>query len=129
MVTSRALEALAGGHLRHIHGVVVDGNEPVHSFLAELQEPDLSEFYAEFAKLEDSGALLLPKWQRMGNWFKPLKHVSNIWQLSSTTHRILGFRHGQVLVLTNGFYKAGGKTPNAEVELAAKLQAKFKASL
>lgn len=128
MVSSRPLAAVEGGFLERIHGIVVDDAEPVHSFLNGLQEPDLSEFYADFEMLEDSGILALPVWRRMGNWFKPLKHVSNVWQLMSTSHRLLGFRHGGLLILTNGFYKAGGSTPLSEIEICAKLQAKFKAS-
>jgi hypothetical protein len=63
----------------------------------------------------------------MGEWFKSLEHVSNVWQVSAPSHRILGFRSGNTLVLTNGFYKAGGKTPNTQIKLAVNLQARFKA--
>lgn len=85
MITSLPLDAPGGGVLGQIHGVVVDSAQPVHSFLLQLQDPDLAEFYACFAQLEEGGVLQLAVWRRMGEWFKPLKNVSNVWQLASTS--------------------------------------------
>ena len=126
MITSRALEAVnEHGVYRHIHGIVVDGVEPVHDFLADLKEPDISDFLSRFDKLEESGVLRERVWKQMGQWFKPLHHVNNVWQVSATSHRVLGFRSGEVLILTNGFYKTGGETPTKQIKKSEKLQAQF----
>ncbi len=126
MVSSRALEALnEEGIYRSIHGIIVDGTEPVHAFLAGLPEPDFSEFLARFDKLQESGLLSARPWRQMGNWWKGLRHVSGIWQVSATSHRLLGFRSGDSLILTSGFYKAGGETPRREVQKAEGLRERF----
>src|SRR3990172_4051746 len=121
MVSSRPLEAQnAAGSYANIHGIVVDGEEPVHKFLSDLGEPDLGAFLARFDKLSEPGVLTRIPWQQMGQWFKKLKHVNSIWQVSAPTHRLLGFRWGNTLVLTNGFYKTGGETPKRQIKLAEK---------
>jgi hypothetical protein len=126
VVTSRALEALeSDGAYRHIHGIVVDGVEPVHDFLGGLRDPDLSDFMSRFDKLDESGLLQAKPWRQMGNWFKPLHHVGNVWQVSATSHRLLGFRSGDTLVLTNGFYKTGGETPPKQIKKAENLRKQF----
>jgi hypothetical protein len=99
----------------------------VHAFLANLGDPDLTTFLARFDKLQESGVLNRVPWKQMGQWFKSLHHVNNTWQIAAPSHRILGFRAGNTLVLTNGFYKTGGETPNAQIRVAEKLQARFKA--
>lgn len=125
MIISRALEAAnEHGAYRHIHGIVVDGTEPVHDFIADLKEPDLSDFLSRFDKLED-GMLREHVWRQVGSWFKPLRHVNNVWQVASTSHRLIGFRSGEVLILTNGFYKTGGETPTKQIKKSEKLQAQF----
>jgi hypothetical protein len=126
VTTSRALEALnSDGAYQHIHGIVVDGIEPVGAFLANLKEPDLGQFLAAFDKLDESGHLQTNPWKQMGNWFKPLHHANNVWQISSNTHRLLGFRHGHVLILTNGFYKTGGETPPKHIEKSLLLRKRY----
>lgn len=86
MVTSRALEAAnSNGLYRHIHGIVINGATPVHDFLAALGDPDLSDFLSRFDKLDESGELRAKPWRQRGQWFKPLHHVSNVWQVSATT--------------------------------------------
>jgi len=127
LITSRALEAIDGhGAYRHIHGIVIGDTEPVHDFLADLREPDLSDFFARFDKLEE-GMLREQVWRQVGSWFKPLRHVNNVWQVASTSHRLLGFRSGEVLILTNGFYKTGGETPPKQIKKSEKVQAQFTA--
>lgn len=127
MVSSRPLESLSvGGFYANVHGVAVDGREPVHDFLAELGEPDLSAFFARFDKLQEGDFLKRLPWPRMGEWFKSLQHTNNIWQVAAPSHRILGFRNGNTLVLTNGFKKKGGETPKREIKLAEDLMARFK---
>lgn len=117
MVTSRALEAAnSDGLYRHIHGIVLDGVTPVHDFLEALGEPDLSDFLSRFDKLDESGELRAKPWRQRGQWFKSLRHVSNVWQVSATSHRVLGFRSGDILILTNGFYKTGGETPPKQIK-------------
>lgn len=126
MVTSRALEALnSHGAYRHIHGVVVDGLEPVHDFLASLGEPGISDFLARFDKLDESGLLEMNPWRQMGQWFKPLQNVNNVWQVAATSHRVLGFRRGNILILTNGFYKTGGETPSKHIKKSEALRKRF----
>jgi len=128
LITSRALETIGGhGVYRHIHGIVIDGTEPLHDFLADLEEPDLGDFFSRFDKLEESGVLRERVWRQMGQWFKPLHHVNNVWQVSATSHRVLGFRSGEVLTLTNGFYKTGGETPRKQIKKSEQLQAQFAA--
>src|SRR6266704_6611337 len=64
MVSSRALESLnAAGSYANIHGIVVDGQEPVHDFLASLGDPDLTTFLARFDKLSESGVLTRIPWK------------------------------------------------------------------
>lgn len=126
MVTSRALEALnETGHYSRIHGIVVDGGEPVHEFLAKLGEPDLGQFFASFDMLDDTGHLQSNPWKQMGRWFKPLRHVQNVWQVASNSHRLLGFRAGETLILTNGFYKTGGETPPKQIEKCVKIRKRY----
>lgn len=126
MVTSRALEALnSDGTYRNIHGIVVDGVAPVHDLLESLGDRDLTDFISRFDKLDESGLLQAKPWRQMGNWFKPLQHVSNVWQISSNTHRLLGFRLGNVLILTNGFYKTGGETPQKQIKKSEALRKQF----
>lgn len=128
MVLSRALEALnSRGFYQRVHGIVVDGDEPAHDFLAGLGEPDLGQFLAAFDKLDDSGHLQTNPWKQLGNWFKPLRHVNNVWQVSANTHRLIGFRHGELLILTNGFYKAGGETPPKQIAKCESLRRRFQA--
>ncbi len=126
MVSSRPLEAQnEAGSYPNIHGIVVDGDEPVHNFLADLGEPDLGAFLARFDKLSEDGVLTRNPWKQMGQCFKSLRHVSNIWQVAAPSHRLLGFRSGNTLVLTNGFYKTGGETPKSRIKLAKELQSQF----
>jgi hypothetical protein len=121
MVSSRALDGVGVGG-KAIHGIVLEGGQtPVHGFLEHLGEPDLSDFYARFGKI-----VTAPGWAQMGNWFKPLRHASNVWQVSSSTHRLLGFRYGDFLILTNGFKKAGGETPIPQIRKSEELQKEFK---
>lgn len=110
MVSSRAIDALnSDGAYQHIHGIVVDGVEPVHAFLANLKEPDLGQFLAAFDKLDESGHLRTNPWK----------------QISSSTHRLLGFRQGHVLILTNGFYKTGGETPPKHIKKSGLLWRRY----
>lgn len=128
MITSRALEAAnEHGAYQHIHGIVIDDSAPVHDFIDGLGDPDLTDFLSRFDKLEESGLLRERVWKQMGQWFKPLHHVNNVWQVSATSHRVLGFRSGEVLILTNGFYKTGGETPRKQIKKSEQLQAQFAA--
>ncbi|MHB8418850.1 MAG: type II toxin-antitoxin system RelE/ParE family toxin [Myxococcales bacterium] len=131
MVSSRPLDwaddAVSVPEL--LHGVVLDnGSEPVHEFLEKLTDSHLAEFYAKFTKLRDSVLKQRPVWHQMGQWFKPLKNVSNVWEVAAASYRILGFREGDVLIFTNGFEKKRGDTPRAEIKRSTQLQAAFKAA-
>lgn len=123
MVNRRLLEGTRPAG-KEVHVVLLDGGRaPVEDFLMELVHPDLQDFYACFDKLSES-----PRWERMGNWFKPLRHASNVWQVSSSNFRILGFRDGKALVLTNGFRKKGKEAAREQVAACEDLQRRFKQS-
>jgi hypothetical protein len=99
VVSSRPIDGTTPAG-KAVHGLVNDAAEPVHDFLTELDHPDLQDFYAAFEKLAEA-----PEWVQLGEWFKPMRHASNVWQVSSSNYRILGFRYGSTLVLTNCFRK------------------------
>lgn len=127
MVSSRAIEAFPPrGSYPCIHSIEIDGRALVQEFLDDLRDPDFSEFHANFGWLEDNGVLSAVPWRRMGNWFKPLRNVSDLWQLSATSHRLLGVRDRSRLILVHGFYKTGGETPRKDVEKAQELQRRYR---
>jgi hypothetical protein len=48
--------------------------------------------------------------------------TSSMSLVTSNTHRLLGFRQGHVLILTNGFYKTGGETPPKHIKKSGLLR-------
>lgn len=85
--------------------VLGDGKSPVVEFLEHRKtRTDLAEFYANFNKFLRFGFV------DRGNSFKSLRNVGNVWQVTATSNRLLGFRHGSILILTNGFEKKRNDT-------------------
>ena len=107
--------------MKPIHGIRIDHREPVHDFLGELGTPDLQDFVARFQKLSTNAL-----WVRMGEWFKPMEYASNVWQVSSSNFRILGFRFRNVLILTNSFRKNKSEAQKKEIAECERLQRLFK---
>lgn len=121
MVTSRPLDRLTTGGGFEVHAVVMgDGKAPVIELLEHRRtRADLPEFYANFNKFLRFGFV------DRGNAFKALRNVRNVWQVSATSHRILGFRWGNVLVLTNGFEKKRNDTEQKHIDVCEERKAAF----
>lgn len=66
-----------------------------------------------------------PGWVQIGNVFKPIRHVSGIWQVTAANHRWLGFRKDERLVLTHGFRKTGVEAQKSEIAKAAGYRGQF----
>lgn len=115
-MSSRKIDGTASAG-KAVHGLVLDGKEPVHDFLADLGSPDLQDFYARFEKLAATR-----DWVQMGQWFKPMRHAPNVWQVASSNYRILGFRAGSVLILTNCFRKGTKEAQKDEIRKCDRLR-------
>ncbi len=111
MVTSSPLVGLATGGGFEAHAVVLGGGKsPVVGFLEQRRtRTDLAEFYANLNQFLRAGFV------RRGNAFKALQHHPNVWQVAATSNRMLGFRWGDVLVLTNGFEKKRNDTEQKHI--------------
>ncbi len=118
---SRPVPGVAAGQIAMHFLEEDDGRCPVEEFLDLLKGPDGQQFVACFRKIAE-----LPAWRQMGNWFKPLHHYPNVWEVVTESHRVLGFRDGAILILTNGFKKKRMDTPPAEIDRCAGLQKRFK---
>jgi phage-related protein len=118
--------------LLHIHEwveVLNDGTEktPVSDFMVGLSDPELQDMYSRFEKLELKQFFAWPRWPEMGNWFKHLRHVGDVWEVGDDDRiRFYGFRHGAALVLTNASKKRGKKTPTSEVNRCVERRDAFK---
>jgi hypothetical protein len=100
-----------------IHELVLDnGRVPVTEFLDGLEEDDQDGFVARFEQMLSAPAFTPT------NTFKTYE---GIWQVFTYDYRILGFRDGDVLVLTNGFKKTGRKTPPEEVTRCQELKNQY----
>ncbi|RKG67883.1 hypothetical protein D7V80_14470 [Corallococcus sp. CA054B] len=91
-----------------IHFLVLENDRrPVEEFLEQLEETEQAAFVARFTQM-----LSGPPFTQLSTF----KTYSSIWQVATHDYRILGFRSGNTLVLTNGFKKTGKKTPPECVE-------------
>lgn len=101
-----------------IHELVLDKDKaPVSDFLDELPRDEVLGFVARFEKL-----LRGPKFESALPAFKSYR---GLWQIGTHRHRILGFRWGDILILTNGFKKTRTKTPPEEVSRCEALKARY----
>ena len=121
MVTSIPLASLATGGGFEAHTVVLgDGKCPVVEFLEHRRtRSDLAEFYANLNQFLRAGFV------RRGSAFKALQHHSNVWQVAATSNRLLGFRWGNVLVLTNGFEKKRNDTEKKHIDCCEERKTAF----
>ena len=121
MVTSSPLVGLATGGGFEAHALVLgDGKCPVVEFLEHRRiTADRAEFYANLKKFLRFGFI------DRGNAFKSLRNHGNVWQVSATSHRMLGFRWGNVLVLTNGFEKKRNDTEAKHIECCEERKTAF----
>ena len=121
MVTSAPLVGLVTGGGFEAHAVVLDdGKSPVVEVLEHRRtRTDLPEFYANLKKFLRFGFI------DRGNAFKALRNCGNVWQVTATSHRILGFRWGNVLVLTNGFEKKRNDTEQKHIECCEERKTAF----
>ena len=121
MVTSLPLVGLATGGEFEAHTIVLGVNDaPVVVFLEHRRiRTDLPEFYANLNKFLRFGFI------DRGNAFKALRNYGNLWQVSATSHRMLGFRWGNVLVLTNGFEKKRQDTEQKHIDCCEERKAAF----
>ncbi len=121
MVTSRPLAKVATGGGLEVRAIVMDdGSCPVEEFLEQKRlRSDRAEFYANMNKFLRAG------FAGRGSAFKSLHHHPNVWQLAAESHRILGFRWGNVLVLTNGFEKKRNDTEQKHIDCCEERRAAF----
>jgi hypothetical protein len=121
VVTSTPLVGLATGGGFEAHALVLgDGKVPVVEFLKHRRtRADLPEFYANLNKFLRFGFV------DRGNAFKALRNFGNVWQVSATSNRMLGFRRGNVLILTNGFEKKRSDTEQKHVDVCEERKAAF----
>lgn len=121
MVTSVPLVGLETGGGFDAHTVVLeDGKNPVVEFLEHRRtRTDVPEFYANLKKFLRFGFI------DRGNAFKSLRNYGNVWQVTATSHRMLGFRWGEVLVLTNGFEKKRQDTEQKHIDCCEERRAAF----
>lgn len=121
MVTSSPLVGLETGGEFEAHALVLgDGKNPVVEFLEfRRTRNDIGEFYANLNQFLRVGFV------RRGNAFKALQHHSNVWQVAATSHRMLGFRWRNVLVLTNGFEKKRSDTEQKHIDCCEERKSAF----
>lgn len=120
-VTSQPLVGAPMGGGFEVRTIVLqDGGTPVEDFLAHRRlRSDRAEFYANLNHFVRAGFV------GRGNAFKALHHHPNVWQVAATSHRLLGFRSGNALVLTNGFEKKRQDTEPKHIDLCEARRAEF----
>ena len=103
--------------LWEIHYLVLENERsPVEEFLDALEEGEQAAFFARFTLMLSSAPFT-----QLGTF----KTYKGIWQVFTYNYRILGFRSGDVLILTNGFKKTGKQTPPEEVERCQELKRQY----
>jgi hypothetical protein len=120
-VTSQPLVGVATGGGCEVRTIVLhDGGTPVEDFLTHRRlRSDRAELYANLNHFVRAGFV------GRGNAFKALHHHPNVWQVAATSHRLLGFRWGDALVLTNGFEKKRQDTEPKHIDLCEERRAAF----
>jgi phage-related protein len=89
------------------------GDAPVADYI-EAAERYRRERARIVRTLDVLSSLLLPP----ASMFKKLKGQDNLWEVRVGVHRLLGFRHANLLILVHGFAKKSQQTPGAEIEVA-----------
>ena len=101
-------------------GIVLEnGDRPTEDSLEE-EGVDAQGFIALFRNL-----MLNQPFQRFGNKFKPLRHVQNVFQVSTVSERILGFRCRHQLILTTPFRKKSNQTDATYIEECKRIATRF----
>ncbi len=103
-----------------MHVLEIDGTAEVDEFLADLNDNALAPFISRFDKLNETAPF-----EFATNSFKKLTGVGDMYEIKTSTHRILGFRHGNILVMTNGFAKKTDETPPKQIKRCQKARKAF----
>ena len=101
-----------------------DGKKPVEEFLDSLDSKMNAKMVALMELLEEKGnALRKPYSGPLGDGIFEIRCKFG----SSITRALYFFYSGEKIIITNGFTKKGQKTPPAEIRLAQKRRADWKA--
>src|SRR5260370_23303606 len=113
-------EVCASGAKWEIHFCVRENGEcPVRTFLESLEADEQHAFHARFDRMVE-GPSFAPS-----NTFKALRHVSNVFEVLTHKYRVLGFRDGRRLILTNGFTKTRNETLPKEIQKCESIREQY----
>jgi hypothetical protein len=96
-----------------------NGKRPAQDFLQELKKKDRNSYLSMLRVLENfqnSGP------EAVTGLYKMLKGHGGLFEFMIKRYRILAFRDGDAVFLTNGFKKTTYETPPGEIERAHKIR-------